>query len=172
MRALATAVLILVASAPFASVFGQDALTDRYRAIRAPSEIQANRTARQRVQSELNALGRQDTRSRIELRSTERLQYQDPVSPQLPVRERALRGELNRIDADRRATAAELDRLSRQAEALAPAERLSVGPADPDAPIPIAVTPRFDPEAAETAVEAARVYVEQLLQASRARAAE
>lgn len=172
MRALATAVLILVASAPFESVLGQDALTDRYRAIRAPSEIQANRTARQRAQSELNALGRQDTRLRIELRSNERLQFQDPVSPQQPVRERVLRSELNRIDADRRATAAELDQLSRQADALAPAQRLSVGPADPDAPFPTAVTPRLDPEAADVAVEAARIYVEQLLRASRARNAE
>ena len=146
----------------------QDALSNRYQAIRAPSQIQINRIARQRLQSELNALSRSETRIRGELRANERLQFQDPVS-RLPAQERVLRGQLHRVDVDQRAASAELNRLDRDARAQPEPTRLSVGPLDPDAPATIHRAPGTNPISSQEAVAAARAFVEDLLQANRER---
>ena len=167
-RPLAIVVAALVAAAPWGVADAQDALSDRYQAIRAPSQIQANRIARQRLQSELRALERAETRLRSEFRTTERLRFEDPIS-RLPAQERALRGQLDRLDVDRRAAAAELHRLDRDAGSLPEATRPSVGPFDPDAPLAAYVAPDPDPASSEEAVAAARAYVEDLLRANRSR---
>ena len=167
-RPLAIAVAVLLAATSWDAALAQDALSDRYQAIRAPSQIQANRIARQRLQSELTALERAETRIRGDLRATERLRFQDPVS-RLPALERALRGQLDRVEVDRRAVAAELSRLGRDAGAAPGPARLSVGPFDPDAPATAYAPPGPDPVSSEEAVAAARAFVEDLLQANRTR---
>lgn len=167
-RPLAIVVAALLASAPWDVAWSQDALSDRYQAIRAPSQIQAARIARQRLQSDLNALTRAETRLRGELRATERLRFQDPVS-RLPAQERALRGQLDRLEIDRRAAIAELQRLDRDAGLPPEARGLSVGPFDPDAPVTDIAEPALAPVSTEEAVAAARAYVEDLLRANRSR---
>lgn len=146
----------------------QDALSDRYQAIRAPTAIQANRIDRQRLQSEINALERAETRTRLELRNAERLRLIDPISS-LPAAVRALRGDLNRLGIDQRDAIAELGRLDREAGALVAPPQLSVGPADPDMPPSAAVAPDRVIVDSEEAVAAARAFVEELLRANRAR---
>ena len=146
----------------------RDALSDRYQAIRAPAAIQADRIARQRLQSQLNALERAEARTRLELRNTERLRLIDPVSS-LPAAERALRGELNRLRIEQRDAVADLVRLNRETDALAPRPQVSVGPADPDIPPSAAVAPGSVIVDSEEAVAAARAFVEELLRANRAR---
>lgn len=167
-RPLAVVAAVLPVALSALPVQAQDAMTNRYQAIRAPSQIQANRVARQRLQSELNALSRSETRIRNEIRANERLQFQDPVS-RLPAQERALRSQLNRVDVDQRAVSAELNRLERNADTQTNPRRLSVGPFDPDAPVAAYAAPGTDPVSSEDAVAAARDFVEELLQANRAR---
>lgn len=145
-----------------------DALSARYDAIRAPSDILANQIARQRIQAEINALERQENRLRNELRTTERLRIQDPIS-RLPAEEQALRRQLDRLDIDRRTAAAELNRLSRDSEVVVPQPWLPVAPGDPATRVSADNLPPVDAVTTEDAVAAARAFVEELLRANQAR---
>ena len=83
------------AAALASPAFAQDAMSERYRSIRAPTDALVNRITRSRLQGDLNVLGREADRVRGQRRESERLGYQDPVSG-LAARERALDAQLDR----------------------------------------------------------------------------
>ena len=163
--AAAVAVATLALSMP---VQAQDALTSRYQAIRQPGQTLASQTARQRLQAELNGLERAQARARMELRNTERLRFQDPVSS-LPAREQGLRAELNRIETDLRNARAELNRFGRPADTDPPLVVDVPGFIAGDASAPGFAVPGTAALSPEQAAAAARSFVDDLLRANRAR---
>ena len=166
-RRLAAA-LVLFGFAPPPDAWAQDVMSDRYAAIRAPTEALMNRIARRRLQADLNALAREQVRIQSQRRLVERLRHQDPVSG-FAAAERALDARLGRIGIEQRETAARLANLSRErgggrVSAL-PSLRSGDG-ADAD----LRTDPtQFDARLAAGAVDAARAFVDELLSANRAR---
>lgn len=160
---LASALALVCAMLPPAAV-AQDAMSERYRSIRAPTDALVNRITRQRIQGDLNALGREADRLRGERREAERLGFRDPNSG-LAARERALDAELERNGVEQQDGAARMLELTRG------------GPETPVTTLPplrSADEPASDPAdlgtvTAEQASAAARAYVDELLRANQAR---
>ena len=156
--------LVLVCAALQSPAFAQDAMSERYRSIRAPTDALVNRITRSRLQGDLNVLGRQADRARGQRREVERLGYQDPVSG-LAARERALDAQLNRNRADQQESAARLLDIARgepqvAVPALPPLSSADEPSADPS---------QFGIVSAEEASAAARLFVDELLRANQAR---
>jgi len=161
-------VFVLFSLGPTVGAWAQDAMSSRYAAIRAPTDKLINRISRQRLQADLNALAREQSRVRIRRREAERLRYKDPVSG-FAAAERALDARLDRIDIDRRETAARLADLARQSgEGTVSARPPLHGTDGADAGLRAYPAPLGERSAAD-AVAAARSFVDELLSANRAR---
>lgn len=161
-RSLAAA-LLAFALLPGPSALGQDAMGDRYRDIRAPVEALTSRIARQRLQSELRALDREEVRVRSRSLATRSLRYDMPDSA-LAVADRALQARLDRIRVGRRQAEERLAALSRE-PVRAPAPVTGLGAV---APNPVGVAEGFQVSSPE-AVAAARDFVDALLRSNRSR---
>lgn len=170
MDGLLVLVLVLFGSTLSADGWAQDAVSDRYAAIRAPTEALVERIGQIQLQADINALARERSRVQGLLRQAEYLRFQDPVSG-LAAAERALDGRLNRLGTDLRESRARLAgqrREDRRAPvsalpSLRHAETAFAGPrTDPMA---------FDGAAMRQSVNDARAFVDDLLRANRQRGA-
>ena len=155
---------VLVCAALSSPAFAQDAMSERYRSIRAPTDALVNQITRSRLQGDLNVLGREAERARGQRRASERLGFQDPVSG-LAARERALDTQLDRIRADQQESAARLLDIARGEPQIAVPALPPLGSADDPSPDPA----QFGIVSAEEASAAARLFVDELLRANQAR---
>lgn len=159
---------VLLGGASSADAWAQDAISDRYAAIRAPTEALVDRIALQRLQADLNALTRERGRVQGRLRQTEFLRLQDPVSG-LAAAERALDGRLDQIRTDLKEIRARLADHARRARDEPMFALPSLRVLDPDiARLGMGAT-EFDDGPMTESVDAARAFVEDLLRANRAR---
>lgn len=164
-RRLLAALIALALAMPIGAT-AQDAMSDRYQDIRAPTEALLHRMARQRLQADLNGLGREQIRVDGRRRVADRLRVLDPESG-FAAAERALEARLDRIRIDQRDTAARLADLAREPTALPTSALPTLRGADIAGPALDAAG--IDPVSTEEAVAAARAYVDGLLRANRAR---
>ena len=160
--------LVLFGGAPSAAAWAQDAMSDRYAAIRAPTEALIGRIGQTRLQADIDALMRERSRVQGRLRQTEYLRFQDPVSG-LAAAERALDASLDRIGAEIRDTRARLVDQVRRRPGSQVAEPQSAQGFDAD-PSSAGTGPGWFGELPMAdSVDAARIFVEDLLRANRAR---
>jgi len=158
------AALVMVCAALPSPALAQDAMSERYRSIRAPTDALVNRITRSRLQGDLNVLGREADRVRGQRRESERLGFQDPVSG-LAARERALDARLDRIRTEQQASAARLLDIARGDPQIAVPALPTLRSADGPSPGPA----QYGIVSAEEASAAARLFVDELLRANQAR---
>lgn len=159
---------VLMAGVPNSVAWAQDAIADRYRAIRTPVESLLHRIDRQRHQAAVNALTRERRRVQSRLRRVERLALMEPGFG-LAAAERGLGGQLGRLTIDLREARA---RLSNSFRIRRDGPRDLILPLTDGDPERFALRTEVDPfetRSAADSIEEARAFVENLLRAHQAR---
>ncbi len=159
---------VLSGGALQADAWAQDAMSDRYAAIRAPTEALVGRIGRQRLQADHNALTQERIRVRGQLRQTEYLRLLDPVSG-MAAAERALDGRLDRLGTDLRETRALLAEQARARGDLPISGLPPLQSIDPGVTGLETVPAGFSDRTMAEAVVDARAFVDELLRANRSR---
>ena len=160
--------LLLSAGIPMTAASAMDAMSNRYAAIRAPTEALIGRIERQRLQADLNALARERVRIQGLLRQTESLRFQDPISG-FAAAERALDGRLDGLGIDFREARARLANDDRVRRGLSISGLPPHGGFDPGVAGLESEMTGIDEGTMTESVEDARAFVEGLLRANRAR---